>query len=70
MSKRNFKYQFNGFKSDVEKVPEKVLAYEESLIRKLYDECNLMIEEPIYYGTWSGLENILETQDVILGVKT
>jgi len=70
LSKRNFKYQFNGFRSDVEKVPERVLAYEESLIRKLYDECNLMIEEPIYYGTWSGLEKTLETQDVILGVKT
>ncbi len=65
----NFKYQFDGFKSEVKKIPEQVIAYEESVIRQLYKEADLKILEPINFGKWTGLKDAFFGQDVIIAEK-
>jgi SAM-dependent methyltransferase len=34
--------------------PESTVAYEETYIRRLYDEAGLQISEPVHFGSWSG----------------
>jgi len=41
------KYQFEGYRSIDSKMPEQAIAYEENLIRKLFAECGLEIDEPL-----------------------
>ena len=68
----NFKYQFDGFRSVFNVVPEAAIAYEESNIRELYKKNGLSIIEPVRYGNWCGRQNFSQGvgQDVILAVKT
>lgn len=50
-------------------VPEKVIAYDEKLIRGLYDQNDLRISE-ITYGHWCGRKEELGClQDVVIAVK-
>lgn len=65
----NFKFSFDGFRSNVKIEPEKAIAYEEKYIRKLYQKHYLEIMEPIYYGKWSGRKACRMGQDVIFAIK-
>jgi len=69
-SRFNFGHKFKGFLSQSKETPESAIAYEESLIRKIYRKNNLSIEEPIYFGQWSGLQNTLDQQDIVVASKT
>jgi len=53
-----------------EKIPETTVSHQESLIKKLYEDCGLKIEAPIRYGQWAGNKNAISGQDSIIAVKT
>ena len=46
--------------------PEAALAYAEELLTALFREAGLQIEEPIRYGLWSGRDEFLSYQDIIV----
>jgi ubiquinone/menaquinone biosynthesis C-methylase UbiE len=58
-----------GYYSPFTDIPEKVLAYDESYIRTLYSKYGLTINEPVYHAKWSGREEGIQGQDVILAIK-
>jgi len=64
-----FKYQFDGFKSQYKEVPETAVAYDESWIRKIYDDSGLKIIEPILFGKWPDRVDGISGQDIVLGTK-
>lgn len=64
-----FYHAFDGYLSTSRTTPENTIACPETTIRELYARHGLITEEPILYGTWSGRENSLTYQDVIIARK-
>ncbi len=56
----------NGVWTTKPEDPEAAIAYEEALVRKLYEQCGLKIKDPIDYGSWCGRDRFLSYQDLIL----
>lgn len=67
-SSRTFKFKFQGYWADYEKLPERAIAYEEEILRKLYGDAGLTIENPIHIGKWSGSKGFTQ-QDIVVAVK-
>lgn len=65
----NFKHQGAGYHSADPDTPEKAVAYPEGLIRKLFEENGMRVEQPIRYGSWSGRQQFLSFQDVLIATK-
>lgn len=51
------------------RMPEASIAHEEKTIRYFYQQFGLPILEPIHYGSWSGRERFLSSQDIIVAEK-
>jgi SAM-dependent methyltransferase len=49
--------------------PEAATGYDEDFVRAIFCRQNLEIKEPIHYGAWSGRENYLSYQDLVLAFK-
>jgi len=64
----DFKYQFDGFRSIRNDKPESSVAWEESIVRKVCEDNNLEIIEPIHFGGW---RNVMKekTQDIVIVSK-
>lgn len=65
----DFKYEMDNYRTTNLRIPEDVVCYDESFIRKLYQKNGFKVIEPIYYGSWSGIDDYLDYQDIILAVK-
>ena len=65
----NFKYDLDNYRTTDLDIPEDAVSYKESYIKNLYQKHNLEILEPIYYGSWSGRDNYLDYQDIIIAKK-
>jgi SAM-dependent methyltransferase len=50
-------------------IPESAVAYDEVYICGLFSRYGLMIKEPILYGTWSGRNDGLSLQDIVIAAK-
>lgn len=61
----NFKYPYDGYYLMDSKVKEANVAYEESLLRAMIDECGLKISF-LDRGRWTGHKNSLDFQDVVI----
>jgi ubiquinone/menaquinone biosynthesis C-methylase UbiE len=48
---------------------EAAISYDETYIRDLFSKNNLVIREPIQYGSWCGRETYLSFQDIVIGYK-
>jgi len=59
----NFKHKFEGYRLRDVKRPEQAIAYEESLVKKLYEENNLSIDQLRIFP------NLKTSQDIIIAVK-
>lgn len=68
-SSQPFYHAFDGFLSTSRSTPENTIACPESTIRELYVRNGLNLVEPILYGAWSGRDNFLTYQDVIVARK-
>lgn len=65
----NFKYPLNGCVTIDKSTPEEAIAYDEEVIKKLFDKNGLAISQPIYYGSWCNREKFLTYQDLIVAEK-
>jgi len=62
----DFKYQFDGYRTQRIDKPESSVAWDEKIIRKICDKNGLKIIEPIYPGSWRGTKNNLLPQDIVI----
>lgn len=62
-------YAGERFKAASEAVPEAAIAYDEMYVKELYANNNLIITDPIRYGTWSYHLSDFEYQDFIVAEK-
>jgi SAM-dependent methyltransferase len=51
-----------------EAIPESAVAVKERALREMFDVAGLVIQEPIHFGGWSGREDGLSLQDIVLAV--
>ena len=66
----NFQYEINGYRTIDREIPESAVAYDEKIIRALFDKNKLSIIEPIHFGGWSERKpSPLSLQDIIVAVK-
>ncbi len=68
-SRFDFKYSYGDCRIEHEDMPENVVSYTEILVRNLYEKNQLMIIEPIHFGSWCGRENFVSFQDIIVATK-
>ncbi|MBN2615102.1 MAG: class I SAM-dependent methyltransferase [Bacteroidales bacterium] len=68
-SRLAFNYWYEECRIEDKEVPEVAIAYEESRIRKLYEQNTLKIVDSIHYGAWCGREKFLSFQDIIVAQK-
>ncbi len=68
-SQINFVYELDGCWVKNPDVPEMAVAYPESTVRNLYNQCQLSISEPIKYGSWCGRPQGLSFQDMVITYK-
>ncbi len=61
-----FTCRVGGCHSTNREAPEAAVAYEESLVRALYQKHGLEVEEPIRYGSWCGRTDFLSYQDIVV----
>jgi SAM-dependent methyltransferase len=56
----------NNWRYVYEHSPESASAYEESYILGLLEKCGLTVDGPVHYGSWSGREDGLSFQDILI----
>ena len=66
---RTFPHQVPGCRIQDAKHPEAAVAYDENRIREVYNEQGLEVLEPFRYGSWSGRQDGLSYQDIVLARK-
>lgn len=66
----NFEYKLQNCRVEREQVPEYAVAYDENVIRSLYEKYGLTVSEPVYYGKWCGRPDGLSWQDMIVAAKS
>jgi len=64
-----FKSTPSGYWTVSQEDPESALAFSESSIRKMYDGSRMKILDPIHFGSWSGRQQYLSFQDIIVAEK-
>jgi len=65
---RRYDYEFDGYRVRDKNMPENAIAYDESLVKELFDKNGLEIKS-IHYGKWAGFKNNLTAQDIIIAMK-
>ena len=66
----SFQYEMGeGCKVIDKDMPELACSYSESYVRNLYAKHNVDISDGMCYGRWSGRENTMSHQDVVIGTK-
>lgn len=68
-SSQNLVHDIDGCITSNLKNPEEANGFKEEHITKLYEDNNLMISEPIKYGSWCGRKTFVDYQDIIIGTK-
>jgi SAM-dependent methyltransferase len=61
-----FKYGEGVWRYRLEQSPESAVAYDESYVMELLAEHGLTLKRPVYYGRWSGRQDGLSYQDILL----
>ena len=64
-----FKHPYGIYAVADKRDPELAVAYEETYIRDLLRKCQLKVEEPIRFGSWSGRDKFTSYQDIVLVQK-
>lgn len=65
----DFRHVIEGYRTVSERVPETAVAYDDQLIRGLYQKVGLAIVEPIHYGSWCCAKDSLGYQDIVVASK-
>lgn len=64
-----FPFTFEGQLVEKLETPEDAICFREAWVREAYAKYGLVIQEPIQYGSWSGIEHPLDYQDLIIARK-
>jgi SAM-dependent methyltransferase len=64
----DFRFARGIYRIRNEAIPESAVAVEERALRDMFDVAGLVIQEPIHFGGWSGREDGLSLQDIVLAV--
>lgn len=62
----SFQYGPGSYRLRNEAIPESAVAYQENFLIELIQKCGLELAKPIYYGAWSGRDDGLSYQDILL----
>ena len=66
----DFRYGNDVYQTLDAAVPESAVAYNEAYLWDLIDRCGFKINEPVLYGNWSGREDGLSGQDIVIITKS
>lgn len=64
-----FKHAGQGYRTNTRIRPEVAVAYEEPVVRNLYERSGLSVVDPVRYGSWCGRTEYLSFQDIVVAVK-
>ena len=62
----DFRWDYGSFRALDAAVPEAAVALSEDLVRTMLTTAGLVLSEPVRYGTWSGREDGLSFQDIVV----
>jgi SAM-dependent methyltransferase len=65
----DFCFEFEGFITIDDAVPERAVAYDERYVRNLFERADLNVTEPIHYGSWCGRTRYYSGQDIVKARK-
>jgi SAM-dependent methyltransferase len=65
----DFRYEIEGCLTTNPETPEDAIAYDEKLVRSLLDAHDLIVSQPIYYGSWCQRQDFFDYQDLIVAKK-
>jgi len=69
-SKITFEQNEEKFSLVYKDLPEHTIAFKESFVRSIYEKYGMKIKEPIQYGSWSGRDDFLSFQDLIISFNS
>lgn len=64
-----FKSGGSGYYTIDRNTPEAAVAYEENMIKGLYHKYQLIIINPVHYGSWCARKKYLSYQDIVIAGK-
>ncbi|MGH9459585.1 MAG: class I SAM-dependent methyltransferase, partial [Vicinamibacteria bacterium] len=64
----DFRFPRGVYRIRDEAIPESAIAVEERALRDMFHLAGLVIQEPIHFGAWSGRDDGLSLQDIVLAV--
>ncbi len=65
----DFRFDLGRCKTIDKRTPERAVGFEEDLIRIMFDDEKLRIEEPIRYGSWCGRKEAIGYQDIVVATR-
>ena len=65
----DFKYLSDDVLTNNEEIPEDAIALEEEEVIRYFNDKNMVVNEPIHYGSWCQRKNYLSFQDIIIASK-
>jgi len=68
-SSQNLIYDIDGCVTSNKENPEEANGFKEDHIRKIYKENQLMLSDPIHFGSWCGRTDFIDYQDIVIGTK-
>ncbi len=69
LNKLDFSYGDETWRYLHQHSPESAVAYRESYVLELLNDCGLTLRAPVFYGSWSGRTDGLSFQDLLLVQK-
>ncbi|HLF69729.1 MAG TPA: class I SAM-dependent methyltransferase [Actinomycetota bacterium] len=65
-----FPVEKQGYRLANEEIPEEAIAYDETFVTAAHISASLPIQEPIYFGEWTGRKEFLSGQDIVIAKRT
>ncbi|MDM9384357.1 methyltransferase domain-containing protein [Chlorogloeopsis sp. ULAP01] len=69
LSSLEFKFEIDGGLTTNSHTPEDAVAFDENIIKEIYEKHGLEIYTPIHYGAWCGRDCFVSYQDIIIATK-
>lgn len=66
---QDFSYDKRGFWTTDSDIPETAVAYDEFWVKQLFERFCFNIVGPIHYGSWSGRQDFLSYQDIVIATR-
>ena len=64
----DFRFERGIYRIRNEEIPESAVAIQEQALRAMFGEAGLLIQDPVRFGVWSGREDGLSYQDIVMSI--